>query len=398
MSILAILRLRSIRNNVSTRDIAQGILYGSPPGIVILYIFNGFDLPGLWYGIFFLFSFLIFSVILPIRLIPIIELMLRKFSQKHGKDSPNELEKHLGTAILLSCISTLFIAVSNNLFVGIVTDEYRSLLSIFLSIFDSIYYILLGITWGFFSGMMTYTSLGGSFWIKLNKAKTPITRFILVGWLVPIIILTIVMIHLYILPRQVTLSWESMKDIWLELTPMIIIASIIAMLPFPLFFDLIKSRSNKNRKERPGPAKDKWRNKLVSFYAIITGMLIILIFVKDLMSLIESAYEISQPDVVAGGGAFVGPSAVLAVYIITYALVIVFMTISPKSTNWSSPRQIGTTELIRRTIGFISFILGIGNYYPIVSWILAVSGLIVLLSPNSSQVPILDTVREGLIE
>jgi hypothetical protein len=381
----------SITNTVSTRYIVLGILYGTPPGILSLYFFGVSHPITTWHGIFYAFAFLIFSVLLPIRLVPIVESLLAKYSNLFG-GRLNELEKHVGPAIAISCISTYMLAATNHLFLGLVIEEQRNSVIILLSLIVSTQNLLLAIAWGGLSGVLTLLISNRNLsFVDWKKAKNHVITFTLVGWVVPIVLLTCVMTYLYFFPRDVAFAFQPAKDLWLELTQIILFASIITMLPFPLVMDLIKYRTNTDEPTESVPRKDQVRNLFVSLCVIITGIFIMKIFIESAMGPISGVYAISQPDVV-GECAFCSFFGVLAIYIATYGAVIVFVTISPFRTNWSPPHDVGTRELIRRTSGFIFFLIGIQPQW---SWVFAICGFIVLLAPNTYQKYISNLIRNG---
>jgi hypothetical protein len=262
---------------------------------------------------------------------------------------------------------------------------------------SAVYSLPLAIVSGLFFGVIGYLIFDWNlFWNELGKTIKSVLTFVVTGWVVPILIITSVMAYLYFFSQDIEFAFSATKRLWIELISITLVASFLIMLPFPLFLNLIRNGNNTDQPKQSGRLRDTWRNLFVSACTVIAGLLSMMVLIESAMGDITAAYELSQPDVVGECG-WCSLTAVLAIDIATYGAAMVIMAVSPIRTNWSPPQEISTSELIRRTCGFVIFSMSLLDFNLAGSWLLAVSGIFVLLMPNIYQRYFSDLIQKRLL-
>jgi hypothetical protein len=236
------------------------------------------------------------------------------------------------------------------------------------------------------------------FWMKLGRVKRYVSMLVFFGWFIPILVLSVIMIYLYFFPRQAESGFQALSGLWLDLTGLLLVASLVTMLPFPLFIDMIKDRESVwSQPDRNEQDNGSYRNLLISLCTLTSGLLIVIISTVEAIGEINGAYQIRQPGV-EGECAYCSVIAIILIYMVTYGVAMVLVTVSPLRTNWSPPREIGTIELARRTLGFIIFVVLLVSLQFRWAWVYSIGGLILLLAPKLDQIHTINIIREWALD
>jgi hypothetical protein len=160
---MGLFETKQFNNKIRSKDLILAILYGSIPTVLILQYNDIQVLPLGEADIFYVGLFFVSSILLPIFLIQYSDYILMKL----GNGQPSEWASHVGTAILISSVSTLFFDFIHIARVAIDSGGYTPIEILTWQFLSSLNILLLAI---FVGGMLGIVS----FFISLGIKRKPL--------------------------------------------------------------------------------------------------------------------------------------------------------------------------------------------------------------------------------